>query len=262
MGNSFTFYKYQGTGNDFIMIDHMRTEPTYFTIDQIKGMCDRRFGIGADGLIILTPSSDYDFLMDYYNSDGNASTMCGNGGRCIVRFAYDLGYISSMTTFEAVDGLHSAEIIEDLVSLHMIDVDNILVDNDGAYIINTGSPHYVKFIQDGAGLAKIVEFGKQIRYSDKYINEGINVNLIHEKGDNSIAMATYERGVEDETFSCGTGVTAASLALAHKTNINSEIIVDTKGGRLSVSFDRINDNFSNIVLKGPAKMVFKGTINL
>jgi len=262
MGNGITFFKYQGTGNDFIMIDHMKSDSGDFTTQQINKMCDRRFGIGADGLIILKPSNQYDFYMDYYNSDGNPGTMCGNGGRCIVKFANDLGYTSSTTTFEAVDGIHAAEIEYGFVSLQMIDVSIIHENQDGAYIINTGSPHYVKFVDDESKLSEIIEFGKLIRYSDKYNKEGINVNLVHVKDENSIAMKTYERGVEDETYSCGTGVTAACLAYARKMNVSGEIIVSTKGGQLSVRFDRTGDYFANIILKGPAIMVFKGTINV
>lgn len=262
MGISINFYKYQGTGNDFIMIDEIKGTSVNFNLELVKFLCNRRFGIGADGLIVLKPSIQEDFYMEYYNSDGNKGTMCGNGGRCLVKFAYDLGYISAFTSFEAVDGIHKAEISNDLVSLHMIDVNKVNVDSDGAYVLNTGSPHFVHFVKEKEKLNNIIEFGKQVRYSDLYRKEGINVNLVHPTGDNSITISTYERGVEDETYSCGTGVTAACLALAHKLNSVGEIIVSTKGGLLSVSFDRFGDGFKNIILTGPAKMVFKGTINI
>ena len=262
MGISLDFYKYQGTGNDFIMIDEIKGASMNFKLELVKFLCDRRFGIGADGLIVLRPSVQEDFYMEYYNSDGNKGTMCGNGGRCIVKFAYDLGYISSLTSFEAMDGIHKAEIINNLVSLHMIDVNKVIVEPNGAYVLNTGSPHFVQFVKEEGKLNEIVEFGKQVRYSDSYIQEGINVNLVYPTSINSIMISTYERGVEDETYSCGTGVTAACIALAHRLNSNGEIIVSAKGGLLSVSFDRFGDGFKNIILTGPAEMVFKGTINI
>ncbi len=255
------FFKYQGTGNDFIIIDD-RSKSFDLNKDQIHALCDRRFGIGADGLMLLQDADDYDFRMVYFNSDGTQGTMCGNGGRCLVRFANDLGIIQGSTEFIAVDGPHSAEVFPDKISLKMQDVDSI-IDLDNAFFANTGSPHYVGFCND-LKTYNVFENGSKIRYSEEFKNQnGTNVNFVEEIGENELFVRTYERGVEDETYSCGTGVTASALIAHHSKNLKSPISIKTIGGNLQVSFE-INqkNNYFNIFLIGPAVKVFEGFINL
>lgn len=262
MDRKISFYKYHGTGNDFILLDQMENEFD-LTTQEIADLCHRRFGIGADGLMMLRKAEGYDFEMVYYNSDGNRSTMCGNGGRCIVKFAFDLGYIGNSSSFLAVDGPHKAVVKGDEVELGMIDVDKVTqIEVDNVYELFTGSPHYVKYIGKEADLDEIVQVGKSVRYSPVYLDEGINVNLVFENGNSQIQMATYERGVEDETYSCGTGVTAAAISQALKRDLNEEVFVKTKGGNLSVTFDRLDDKFTHVILKGPALFVFKGEVSI
>lgn len=261
---SILFHKYQGTGNDFIMIDHRNRN----IIDQdntklISFLCDRRFGIGADGLILLENSDKHDFRMVYFNADGRQSSMCGNGGRCLIKFAHHMGIFENHTTFEAFDGLHEGKINNDsTISLLMSDVDKIKNKDKNTYELSTGSPHYVTFCD--AIPKDIKTNGAKIRFSDEYALDGINVNFV-QLNENSIYVATYERGVEDETYSCGTGVTAAALSYAVQYHLNGEHIIDvkTKGGPLSVSFIRNDESvFSNIWLTGPAISVFTGSIEI
>jgi len=255
------FHKYQGTGNDFIIIDNRNWSITDFPIEKVKLLCDRRFGIGADGLMLLNPKTGYDFEMKYYNSDGKEGSMCGNGGRCMVQFAYNLGMHKNAYHFIAVDGEHEAEIDGDIVNLKMKDVNGIR-EFDGDYILNTGSPHYVKTVSD------VMEYdvynkGMETRYSAEFAKEGINVNFVEEKGPDEIVVRTYERGVEDETLSCGTGVTASALVCHHNDAGYNEVTVITKGGKLTVKYDRIDDNtFRNIWLCGPAEKVFEGDVDI
>ncbi len=202
------FVKYQGTGNDFVMIDDReKTFPQAQKI--IAKLCDRRFGIGADGLILLQNAEGFDFKMVYFNADGNPSTMCGNGGRCLVHFATSLGIIQHTAQFLAVDGPHEATISDNRVSLKMADVSKITFDGDDA-VLDTGSPHYVRFVEDAMEVDVFTE-GRKIRHGKAYDEEGINVNFVS-LSRNGIAVTTFERGVENETLSCGTGVTAAALA--------------------------------------------------
>jgi len=256
------FYKYQGTGNDFILIDNRKNEIELLP-EQIKLLCDRRFGIGADGLMFLELEPGADFKMVYFNSDGNPSSMCGNGGRCITAFAKYLGLITDKAKFLAVDGFHEAIISEnEIVSLKMQDVKSIEVGTDYFYL-NTGSPHYVKIVNDVQNY-EVFEHGKEIRNSERFKEEGTNVNFI-EKIDNELFVRTYERGVEDETFSCGTGVTAAALVAAIEgiSNSKNNCLIKTLGGNLEVTFDKVlEQNFYNIWLKGPAQKVFTGVIDL
>lgn len=255
------FYKYQGTGNDFVLIDN-RNKSVLLTTEQIRFICDRRFGVGADGLMLLELEPGVDFKMVYYNSDGNQSSMCGNGGRCITAFAKQLGLIGNQAKFLAIDGMHDSVISENEVSLKMQDVKSIEV-GDNYFCLNTGSPHYVKFVNEIENFDVVAE-GKAIRYNDRFAEEGINVNFIEKKEDD-LFVRTYERGVEDETFSCGTGVTAAALVAALKglSNSRNNCIIKTKGGVLEVTFEKVlEQNFYNIWLKGPANMVFKGSIDI
>ncbi len=255
------FYKYQGTGNDFVLLDN-RNNSIKPSADWIKRLCNRRFGVGADGFMMLQNHTDYDFEMFYTNSDGQPSSMCGNGGRCLVAFANYLGIIQHETKFLAVDGEHFAKISEQLVSLQMVDVGDIEIENQ-AYILNTGSPHYILFLDSDEKL-DVVSEGRKIRYSNRFKDKGINVNFVVQKG-NSILVHTYERGVEDQTFSCGTGVTAAAIAFAVKNALygSQTIAVETKGGNLSVQFNRVGENiFKEVFLVGPATQVFNGTITI
>jgi diaminopimelate epimerase len=253
------FFKYQGTGNDFIIIDN-RQGTVSLTTEQVKAFCDRRFGIGADGLMLLNTRAGYDFEMQYYNSDGRESSMCGNGGRCLVKFAYHRGIHKSKYHFIAVDGEHEATIeYNQWVHLKMKDVNGIKR-NYADSILDTGSPHYVKTVRHIHDLDVVAE-GKAIRYNDTYATEGINVNFVEEQV-KGIYVRTYERGVENETLSCGTGVTASALVFAHNDNGFNRIEIQTPGGRLAVEFDKKGEEkFENIWLCGPATFVFSGTIN-
>ena len=256
------FYKYQGTGNDFVIVDNRKNEYDFLTPKQVKHICNRNFGVGADGLMLLGKKEGYDFEMIYYNSDGNKSTMCGNGGRCLVKFAYHRGIVKSSYHFVAVDGDHNAEIDGDgTVSLEMQRVDSVEYNNTYA-LINTGSPHFVKFATEVHNI-DVVATGHEIRYSKEFVQQGINVNFVESTGEDSIFVRTYERGVENETLSCGTGVTAAALLSAHNENGFNTVRVNTLGGNLSVEFNKIDDqHFDDIWLCGPAELVFTGTIEL
>lgn len=258
MQNTIEFYKYQGTGNDFVMIDN---RDLLFPKDQkiIENLCDRRFGIGGDGLILLENDPTVDFKMVYYNSDGNESTMCGNGGRCLVSFAHFLDIFEDHATFIAVDGLHKAEIHNGVIKLKMIDVESIK-NVDADFELNTGSPHYVKFVEKLKNY-KVYENGNIIRNSASYCQEGINVNFVEEISEDEIFIRTYERGVEDETFSCGTGATASALVFLKNKNQPS-VKVKVLGGNLKVYAEQKGETFENIWLEGPAVQVYKGKINL
>jgi diaminopimelate epimerase len=224
-------------------------------------MCDRRFGIGADGLMLLQYTKKFDFEMLYYNADGREGSMCGNGGRCIVAFARDLGIITKEADFLAVDGAHRAQIDNDQVNLGMIDV-NAVVRNGADFVLNTGSPHYVKVVDDLANYAVFKE-GSAIRNNDTYRKEGINVNFVEREADGYF-VRTFERGVEDETLACGTGATAAAIAMAIQDGKfgDVEIPIRVVGGQLYISFHREGDIFSNVQLKGPAKFVFEGVVEI
>ena len=254
------FYKYQGAGNDFVLIDN-RDNQISLSAEKVAFLCDRRFGIGADGLMLLQNKDGVDFEMVYYNSDGNESTMCGNGGRCIAAFAYHLGMVGREMKFIAIDGLHDAAILpNDNVALHMTNVESIHFEN-GFTVLNTGSPHYVKDVDD-TRLVNVFEEGKAIRNQKEYQPKGINVNFVSssEKG---LSIRTYERGVEDETLACGTGVTAAAIASVRERTGIFQISVKAMGGDLSVMFEkRTRDTAENIILMGGAKRVFEGVIDL
>lgn len=250
-----TFYKYQGTGNDFVILDNREGLYNGLSEVQIQRICDRRFGIGGDGLMKLEMAEGYDFRMVYYNADGREGSMCGNGGRCLVQFAFDMGIKKDSYHFIAVDGPHDAVIRDGLVRLKMQDVHQLEIRGD-VKILNTGSPHYIQPVND-LHTMDVVSEGKKIRYNNEFKSFGINVNFVcpTEEG---IRVRTYERGVEDETLSCGTGVTAACLSHASENGVQ-EIKVKVQGGNLSVSFNRIsNQDFEDIWLVGPATFVFKG----
>lgn len=258
-----SFSKYQGAGNDFVLIDHRGNAQKNIDNKLVAQLCDRRFGIGGDGLMFLLDHADYDFEMVYYNADGNIGSMCGNGGRCIVAFAKHLGVIDSETNFLAVDGPHYAKITAEgnWVELQMIDVDNIDNDNE-AFVLNTGSPHYVAEKENLASLDVFTE-GNAIRNNETYKTDGINVNFVENKGDH-LFVRTFERGVEDETYACGTGVTAVAMAMAKKSNQIGHVQTPVKvlGGDLKINFDYDGKTFTNVFLCGPAEKVFEGFLNV
>lgn len=255
-----TFYKYQGTGNDFVMIDNRLLQFDKTDAQHIAFLCDRRFGIGADGLILLENHTEYDFKMVYYNADGHESSMCGNGGRCIVAFAKQLEIISNKATFEAIDGLHHAIIENDTVKLQMQNVSTI--ENHKSHLfLDTGSPHHVTLVEDLKSLDVKTE-GSKIRYSNLYGKAGSNINFVKKISPDTFAVRTYERGVEDETLSCGTGVTAVALAMHYIGETEKNLInLEVEGGKLQVGFDITDSNYENIWLIGPANMVFKGVVS-
>jgi len=252
----FEFYKYQGTGNDFILVDNreavFRTSDVHF----VRELCDRRFGIGADGLILLEHHPELDFKMVYYNSDGNLSSMCGNGGRCLVHFAQFLGIVKDRAVFEAVDGLHQATINHKVVSLQMKEVSRLLV-QEGHVFLDTGSPHHVQMVSYLDGFDVYSE-GKRLR-NELYGDAGANINFVEQLSEDTFKVRTYERGVENETLSCGTGVTAVAIAMHQIGKTKSHnIYLKTLGGDLEVSFQKEATVYTNVFLIGPAVQVFKG----
>ncbi len=255
------FTKYQGTGNDFIMLDNTLGAHDNLSIADIQLLCNRKFGIGADGLIALQKHPSLDFEVLYYNADGTQS-FCGNGARCAVAFAYNLGLLKAPhTQFLATDGPHEAWLCQDEVRLKMANVPPIVVLENG-YEVQTGSPHFI--LEDrNHDTSHVVEIGRSIRYNNTYCKAGINVNLLAIHA-NNIQVATYERGVEDETLSCGTGVTAAALVFAQLQNLSSgKVNVQTKGGSLMVEWQQLADlSFNEVYLTGPAKRVYNGIYEL
>jgi diaminopimelate epimerase len=258
------FYKYQGAGNDFILID-CREKKIKLSTRQIAHLCHRQFGIGADGLMYLQKERGYDFKMVYFNSDGNESSMCGNGGRCIVAFALNLGLIKNKTKFLAIDGAHTATVNKDgSVSLAMQDVKKIKHgDSFADWILDTGSPHYVHFVKD-VNSVDVVKEGRAIRNSKEFKAKGINVNFaMYDTAKKVLNVRTYERGVENETLSCGTGVVASAIAAQFVSKGKFKTNIQTPGGRLQVSFKKDKENSAtNVVLTGPAEFVFEGEVEV
>jgi diaminopimelate epimerase len=257
-----SFYKFQATGNDFVIIDSRN--PVVFSENMVADLCHRKTGIGADGFIFIEPSEQADFTMRYFNADGKEASLCGNGSRCAVAFANYLKMIDVLTVFQAVDGLHQAKILSRFqnhwqVELEMTDVRDIQKYNDG-YFLDTGSPHFIQFVDNQENI-NIEMQGQKLRYDSRF-EGGTNVNFVSEVKD-GIFVSTYERGVEAETLSCGTGVTAAALAYAHvhpTDQTHFEIFIHTKGGILKVAFEKKNHSFTNIKLCGEATLVFQGEI--
>ena len=256
------FYKYQGTGNDFVILENRDNRYSNLTTEQVKFICNRRFGIGADGLMLLSKHAELDFEMTYFNADGNQSSMCGNGGRCLVQFAKNQGMHKSTYQFIAIDGKHEADIdMQHIVRLKMQDVNKVEY-HSGYAVLNTGSPHFVKFANNVEDI-DVVETGRNIRYSKQFEKEGINVNFVETTDEDGIFVRTYERGVEDETLSCGTGVTASALMNAHNEKGFNRVEVKTPGGHLSVEYNKIDEeHFDNIWLCGLAEFVYKGEIEI
>lgn len=252
------FYKYQGTGNDFVMIDNRENVLKNTNVETIKFLCDRRFGVGADGLILLEESKIADFKMVYYNADGNQSTMCGNGGRCIVAFAKYLNIISDATVFEAIDGKHYATITKDVVTLQMNDV-TAIKQTDKYVFLDTGSPHHVQF-EEAIDTFNIDVVGRKIR-NEVYGVAGSNVNFVKKINDVQFKMRTYERGVEAETLACGTGATAVAIAMHYlKETSSTKLQLLVEGGVLEVSFTANKGVYKEVFLTGKAVQVFKGEI--
>lgn len=257
------FYKYQGAGNDFILLNNFAGKYDSLSNSQISDLCNRRFGIGADGLIKINKQEESDFEMEYFNADGSKS-FCGNGARCSVRFVNDNLLKKDSYLFMAIDGLHDAQIQEKNISLEMKQVSNIDFIDKEICVLDTGSPHYIKF-EKNIHEIDITSFGRSVRNNETYFQNGINVNLVEISDKDTLAIRTYERGVEEETLSCGTGITAAAIAYAHKMERtgNERIYVKALGGNLVVEFYSENaKDFSNIRLIGPAEFVFKGEINV
>lgn len=257
--NKIEFHKYQGTGNDFIIIDDRKAIFDSENTDLIRRLCDRKFGIGSDGLILIRKHPTLDFTMVFYNPDGSKS-FCGNGSRCAVQFVNDQQmFVKSEFSFEAIDGNHTGHIENKWVCISVNDLKECKkMDED--YFLNTGSPHYIRYV-DQIEKAEVFAEGKKIRYDERFQPAGTNVNFVEISG-KDIKVRTYERGVENETLSCGSGVTASALSAALKENLSSPITVHTPGGILSVSFIRSEDRFSRIMLSGPAQFVFKGEIHV
>ena len=255
---NFNFYKYQGTGNDFIMMDNRAEVFPKENMEVISNLCNRHFGIGADGVILIENDVEHDFKMIYFNADGS-QTFCGNGGRCAVSFAKDLNIIENKTTFIAVDGPHLAEIKNNIVSLKMIDVDNIRIQENSVFVY-TGAQHHVEIV-DSLDDYPVYEKGKKIRAS--YDAPGSNVNFVEQINTNTFRVRTYEKGVEGETLACGTGVTAVAIAM-HKTKKTTSNLISlpVEGGVLEVSFTEENGNYKDVYLQGSATFVFKGEIKI
>lgn len=253
------FYKYQGTGNDFVMIDDRDEIFDETNLELVGRLCNRKFGVGADGLILIRNHADYDFEMIYFNADGSKS-MCGNGARCAVAFSAFLGILVHSTTFIAIDGEHKADLKDGLVHLLMGNVEEI-ESRDKDFFVNTGSPHHIRFV-DNVEEYSVVDEGKKVRYNQIYSPGGTNVNFVQELAEDQIYVRTYERGVEDETLSCGTGVTAAAIAFAQHQK-QPTVKIKTLGGNLAVKFEaKEKGNFENVWLIGPATQVFQGKINI
>lgn len=254
------FSKYQGAGNDFIMIaDPKGTIEELLTSQEVARLCHRRFGIGADGLILLKECAGFDFEMIYYNSDGNKSSMCGNGGRCIVAFAARVGWIDKAANFLAVDGAHQANLKNNIVSLQMQNVPQWeKIDTD--WLLNTGSPHYVRLVEKLDTVA-VEKEGQAVRYSPRFAKEGVNVNFV-ECSEENLQVATYERGVEGETWACGTGVVASAIIANVVYKQKSPVVIHTKGGELGVKFVKTANGYEDIWLEGGAEWVFDGVIEI
>lgn len=254
------FYKYQGTGNDFVLVDNRLLGFPKNDTKLVAKLCDRKFGIGADGLILLEEHPSVDFTMVYYNADGNVSSMCGNGGRCITHFANFLGIIETTAIFEAIDGLHEATIENKLIHLKMHDVTEIKHEKEITFL-DTGSPHHVEMVENLSGF-DVVTNGRNIR-NNRYGTAGSNINFVEELSVNTFSVRTYERGVEDETLSCGTGVTAVALAMHATGKATSEkVVLQQPGGTLQITFSKTQKGYENIFLIGPATQVFKGIITV
>jgi diaminopimelate epimerase len=249
------FFKYHGTGNDFIMVDNRENfwQPT---AEEVAELCDRHFGIGADGLILIESDEETEFYMNYFNSDGSQS-FCGNGSRCAVAFVKSLGMLEKEeASFRAIDGYHEAKMEGEEISIRMSDVTEVIVRNENEYFVNTGSPHIVRMVEDLN--IDVMELGSEVRYSQEFEQEGTNVNFLTLLNENEAMVRTYERGVEGETLSCGTGVTACALVMHQLSTNAGQKEIHALGGDLIVRFEKTSKGYENIWLCGPAQLVYKG----
>lgn len=257
------FYKYQGTGNDFIIFDDRNNLLDQLKPEFFRNLCDRKFGVGADGVMQLKNHADFDFEMIYRNSDGKVGSMCGNGGRCIVAFADSLGIKKDQYYFLAPDGPHYGKLTPKGTSISMSNVEDYELIGDD-YVLDTGSPHFIRFVNDPSAI-EIKSEAHKVRYNERFKNDGINVNFVKQESAQKLTMRTYERGVEDETLSCGTGVTAAAISSLVKAGIMGEtkVEIETSGGGLSVIINRrLEKSFEDIWLEGPATFVFQGSLEI
>jgi diaminopimelate epimerase len=264
------FTKMDGAGNDFILIDN-RAGDVDLNRSQIARLCDRHRGIGADGVLLLENPSDHaDFRMRYFNADGGEAEMCGNGARCFARFANKVAGAEGKISFETPAGVISAEVAGDLVTLQMTEPTDLRLsvpvriggEERIVHFINSGVPHVVIPVAQ-VGDVDVSQEGSAIRHHEAFSPKGANVNFIEKRGPDKIAVRTYERGVEDETLACGTGVVASALVFAATENVNGPISVLARGGdELRVGFQKIDKQFRNVTLTGPAAFVFEGTIKL
>lgn len=259
---NFQFDKYQGAGNDFIILEDRAAQFPDRQFDQIQKLCDRHFGIGADGLILLRTSERADFKMLYFNADGRPSSLCGNGSRCVYAFAHQHGWVGAEGTFETSDGLHKASLTDEgWVCVHMGEVNGIEERGD-ALFLDTGSPHHLEFVEELASI-DVKQKGRAIRYGAPYFEEGSNVNFVQQLAPDTFKIRTYERGVEDETLACGTGAVAAAIAAYHRQLTSLNIVnIDAAGGKLKVSFSPQAGKYKDIQLEGPATFVFSGNIKI
>ena len=255
------FYKYHGTGNDFIIIDNRQLVIQPDDQELIKKLCTRRLGIGADGMMLLSGHDTYDFEMKYFNADGFEGSLCGNGARCISAFAHKEGIAGDTLRFKAFDGVHEASIEKEKVTVRMNDVTSI-EQHQSYFILDTGSPHSV-FFRDDVETMNVVEEGQKMRFNDQFMPEGINVNFVQKEG-NKIFVRTFERGVEDETLSCGTGVVAASICTVLVGGIDKlPVSIRTRGGDLDVDFTMVSKSeFTDIKLSGSVCFSFQGDIEI
>jgi len=255
------FVKYNGTGNDFIVIDNRKNIFSSLNKNQISNLCNRNFGIGADGIILIQDDEDSDFNVIYYNSDGNIGTFCGNGSRCAVHYSKLIGMLNHEPKFKFHDEIYTAEVNENLVSIHFPNIKNWQIKDDNIFI-NTGSPHHVLFKED-IGFIDVNVLGKKLCENSIFTVEHTNVNFVSINNEKSISVRTYERGVNAETLSCGTGVVASVLSSDINNYIsNKEILVKTKGGDIIVSFNKKNEYYENIIMSGKVQNVYSGIINL
>ncbi|MEM8965694.1 MAG: diaminopimelate epimerase [Bacteroidota bacterium] len=258
--NSLHFYKYQGAGNDFVMFDNREDIFPSQDTALISRLCDRRFGVGSDGIILINTHAEYDFEMVYHNADGSVA-MCGNGARCAIHLAHHLGIIGSETTFLAHDGVHHARIEGEQVTVNLSDVSQVDTYEDG-YFLDTGTRHFVRVLPKNQLLSDydVITEGKKIRYDSRFMPEGTNASFVQQTN-GQVQMRIYERGVENETLSSGTGITAVALALAHAENRKSPIMVQARGGNLKITFEQPEiGRFTQVFMTGPAVMVFEGTV--
>jgi len=258
--DSLHFYKYQGAGNDFVMLDNREGKFPSQNTALISRLCDRRFGVGSDGIILLNQHPTYDFEMVYHNADGSLA-MCGNGARCAVHLAHHLGIIGEETTFLAHDGVHQAQVAGELITMNLSEVLHIDAYEDG-FFLDTGTRHFVRVLGENQLLSDydVMGEGKKIRYDNRFMPEGTNA-IFAQKTNGQVQMRIYERGVENETLSSGTGITAVALVLAQAENMDSPITVQARGGRLTIAFERVGDGkFTQVYMTGPAVMTFEGTV--